>query len=275
MKKINFVVAEVIMIGLGVFAFGTCLKASGNPVMKVTGKQLVRVNINIDKDWKFHKGEQPGAELPEFDDSGWNKIDVPHDWRIHEDRDEDNDRYNGFLPNGIGWYRKQLDIEPGYRGFRIYVEFDGVFRNYTVWVNGKKGGSHISGYTGFVLDVTDLVDFSSGRNVMAVLVDNLTPTAGSWSFPGGSWGAGEEGWWYEGYGIYRHVKLIVVNPVHISAWGTFVYTEKVFEKSAGVKVKTSIRNDTDNPKDLVLNTILFSPKGKQVGTIMSSKCSVD
>lgn len=275
MIKINLV-AVVIMIGLGAFTFSTCLRsAAENPIVKVTGKPVVRMNINIDKGWKFHKGKLTGAELLGFDDSGWNKVDVPHDWRIHEERNKDNSPYNGFLPNGIGWYRKVLDIKPEYRGSRINVEFDGVFRNCTVWLNGKKAGSHLSGYTGFVLDITDLVDFSSSRNVMAVLVDNLTPAAGR-GHTGSEvwWSAGSEGWWYEGFGIYRHVKLIVTNPIHISTWGTFVYTDNVSEKSAVVKVKTSITNDTDNPKDLVLNTIIFSPNGKRVAT-MSGKCRVD
>lgn len=266
MRKINLV-ALVIMISLDVFTFSTCLNGAVNPIVEENGKPVVRMNININKDWKFQEGELTGAELPEFDDTGWNKVDVPHDWRIHEERNKDNMPNNGFLPNGIGWYRKVLDIKTEYSGSRIYVEFDGVFRNCTVWVNGKKAGSHLSGYTGFVLDITNLVDIHSSRNVLAVLVDNLTPTPGSESI-------GSEGWWYEGYGIYRHVKLIVTNPIHISTWGTFVYTESVSEKSAVVKVKTSITNNTDNPMDLVMNTNVFNPNGKQVA-IMSGNCRVN
>lgn len=255
------------MIGLGVFVLAPCLCAAENSLVKNTVKPIIRMNINIDKGWKFQKGNQPGAEVPLFDDSGWDRVDIPHDWRIYEERNKANRPNNGFLPTGIGWYRKVLDIRPEYLGSKIYVEFDGVFRNCTVWLNGKKAGSHLSGYTGFVFDITNLVDFSSGRNVMAVLVDNLTSTDGAGS-------AGAEGWWYEGYGIYRHVKLIVTNPIHVSIWGTFVYTENVSDKSASVKVRTSITNDTDNSKDLVLNTIIFNPSGIQVA-IMSGKCKVD
>jgi len=254
-------VAMIIMTGLGVFEFSACLNAAGKP-------PVVRMEINIDKGWKFSKGNFTGAELPGFDDSGWKTIDVPHDWRINEEFNENNPRYNGYLPTGMGWYHKELDIQPDYSKGRIYMEFEGVFRNCTVWINGKKAGSHLAGYTGFVLDITGLVDYNSGKNIMAVFVDNVNSGTGNQDE------GGNEGWWYEGYGIYRHVKLIVTNPVHISTWGTFVYTENVSEKSAVVKVKTSIRNDTGNPTDLVLSTTLFSPEGKKVAT-MSRKCSVD
>ena len=215
-----------------------------------------RVNINIDKDWKFNKGSLTGAESLGFDDAGWNKVDVPHDWRISEEYNENNPRNNGYLPRGVGWYRKELDIKPNYSKCRIYLEFEGVFRNSTIWVNGNKAGSHLAGYTGFVLDITDLVDFNSGKNVMAVFVDNINRD------PGTQGGGGSEGWWYEGYGIYRHVKLIITNPVHVSTWGTFVSTEHVSKNDALVKVKTSITNDNDKYQEAVLKTSIYNPSGK-------------
>lgn len=221
-----------------------------------------RSNINIDKSWRFIKEGVVGAQLLDFDDSEWGNVDIPHDWRINEEYNENNPRYNGYLPRGIGWYRKELNIKPDYSKCRIYVEFEGVFRNSTIWVNGNKVGSHLSGYTGFVLDITDFVDFNSGKNVMTVFVDNINRNPATQDGGGGS-----EGWWYEGYGIYRHVNLIITNPIHISTWGTFLYTENVSEKLATVKIKTSITNDTDKYEEAVLKTSIYSPSGKKVAVL--------
>jgi len=264
--KISLIILAI-LTGLG-----NIPEARGGPHLSV---KPVRIDTNIDKDWKFRlltPGDSPtwwmtGAEMPAYDDSEWKSVDIPHDWRISQEYNENNPPNNGFLPRGIAWYRKILKISPDYSGSKISIEFDGVFRNCTVWVNGKKAGSHLSGYTGFVLDITDLVDFNSAGNLLAVLVDDLHSDRGT-----GNRG-GSEGWWYEGFGIYRHVKLVVTAPVYVSTWGTFVHTENVTEKSALVKVKTTISNETDKVQNIVVNTIFFSPKGKQIA-LLSGKLSI-
>jgi beta-galactosidase len=209
--------------------------------------------------------------MPDFNDANWKTINVPHDWRIHDKYNINNRRLSAYLPKGIGWYRKQLNIKPKYKGKRIYISFDGVFRNSTIWVNGKKAGSHLSGYTGFVLDITDLVNFRSNKNVLAVLVDNVDRNKYADSLSPGEHRPGHEGWWYEGYGIYRHVNLIITNPVHVSTWGTFVYTKNDSHKSADVIIKTNITNNTDKAYDLVIKTSLFDPDGKRVRVASSKK----
>jgi beta-galactosidase len=114
-----------------------------------------------------------GAENLTYNDSVWTIVNIPHDWRIHDQYNKNNIDKNGYLPRGIGWYRKRLDINSDDSISDIYLDFQGVFRNCTVWINGKKAGSHLSGYTGFVLNITNLIDFHSDNNVMAVLVDDL------------------------------------------------------------------------------------------------------
>jgi beta-galactosidase len=237
----------------------------------------VREVINIDKQWKFHEGELSGAYLPEFQDANWAKVDVPHDWRIHDKYGKENEKRAGNLPTGIGWYRKIIDIKPAYQGKKIYVSFDGVFDNYTVWVNGKKAGYHYSGYTGCVLDITDLVNFHSSKNILAVLVDDKDSSdfAKSYHIKGGSeFGPGKEGWWYEGYGIYRHVNLIVTNPVHVATWGTFVYTDNDSYQSANVNMRVNIANETNHACNFTVKNLLLDPAGKQAG-IVSDKYAIE
>jgi len=237
-------------------------------------KNEARKVINIDKNWKFHEGRLSNAQVTGFNDTGWKMVNVPHDWRIHDRYDKNNRRESGYLPKGIGWYRKCLDIKPEYEGKRIYVSFDGVFRNCTVWVNGQEAGWHLSGYTGFVLDITKLINFHSIKNVMAVQVDNVDSNKYVKPHRQSEYGPGQEGWWYEGYGIYRHVNLIVTNQVHVSTWGTFVYTENTSEKSAVVKMKTSVTNNTNHSQNIVVNTFVFDPDGRQVN-VVSKKCKLE
>ncbi|MGH2643573.1 MAG: glycoside hydrolase family 2 TIM barrel-domain containing protein, partial [Chitinophagaceae bacterium] len=234
----------------------------------------IRKIINIDKGWKFHEGRLSNAQAIGFNDANWETVNVPHDWRIHEPYNKNNRQLSGYLPKGIGWYRKVLDIRPQYKGSRIFISFDGVFRNYTVWVNGKEAGWHLSGYTGCVLDITKLVNFNSGKNILTVLVDNVDSNKLVKPHPQSEYGPGHEGWWYEGYGIYRHVNLIITNSIHVSTWGTFVYTKHDSHKSAEVNMKVNISNQTDQSHHLVVKNIVFAPDGKRV-TSVSDKYNIE
>lgn len=233
----------------------------------------VRQVINIDKHWKFREGKLSDAYLPAFQDADWENVDVPHDWRIHDKYSKDNERRGAYLPTGTGWYRKILDIKPAYKGKRIYISFDGVFDNYTVWVNGKKAGYHYSGYTGCVLDITGLIDFHSSKNLLAVLVDDKDSSGfvKSYKIKGGSeFAPGKEGWWYEGYGIYRHIDLIITNPVHVATWGAFVYTNNDSHESANVNIDADIVNQTSHLCDLTVQHVLLDPAGKRAGAVLGT-----
>lgn len=230
----------------------------------------VREVVNIDKHWKFHEGRLNDAYLPTLRDADWQNVDIPHDWRIHDKYNKNNERRSGYLPQAIGWYRKILNIKPAYKGKRIYVSFDGVFDNYTVWINGKRAGYHYSGYTGCVFDITNLIDFHSSKNLLAVLVDDEDSSSfvKTYRIAGTSeFGPGKEGWWYEGYGIYRHVNLIITSPVHIATWGTFVYTNNDSYKSADVNMDVNIVNQTAHDCGLAVTNVLFDPAGKQIDSV--------
>lgn len=183
-------------------------------------------------------GEGRGAADPKFDDSKWKTVEIPHDWAIElpfvksDDREiaEHGFRRIGpeFPENSIGWYRRTFEIPESDLGKRIQIEFDGVFRDSVVWVNGHRMGRHDSGYTSFHYDITNYLNYG-GKNVVTVRVD-----AGLY-----------EGWWYEGAGIYRHVWLTKLSPLHIGHWGTQIVTKQHGDDATAV-VSTTVVNDSDS-----------------------------
>lgn len=167
----------------------------------------------------------------------WVEVSVPHDWNAGEpyavpeeweDRTEAIER--GYRKGGVGYYRKKFSLSEEDAGKRIVIEFDGVMRDCTVWVNGCYMGSHLSGYSGFALELSEYLFYGEeGENVILVKVDTTL----------------REGWWAEGAGIYRPVRLIALEPVHIARHGVFVYTEKVTGESARVRAAVRVKNDRD------------------------------
>src|SRR5699024_2216375 len=152
--------------------------------------------------------------------------------------------------------RKKLGDLSKYRGKRVYLSFDGVFRNYTVYINGKKVDWHLSGYTGDVIDISAFLDFDSEDNEIAVFVDNVDDVKAVKPHPQSEYGPGHEGWWYEGYGIYRPVNLMVTNPVHVAPWGTFVFTKNVSHEKAEVYFRTKVENQSEQQQKIELKTTL-------------------
>ena len=204
---------------------------------------------DIEKDFGYSRGEAfakagsgPGALSAKFDDSGWRQIDLPHDWVVElpfVNGRISNLESHGYKPVGrafpettIGWYRKKIDIPASDDGRRIGLEFDGIFRDSEVWLNGHRVCSNLSGYIGFRCDVTDYLNYG-GSNQLVVRVD----------------ASQSEGWFYEGAGIYRHVWLTKTSPVHIAPDGVFVTTQ-VVNGTAHITVRTAIRNDSGTGVDV-------------------------
>ena len=187
--------------------------------------------IDFDADWRFFKGEAPGAEKPEFDDSKWRQLRLPHDWAIEGPFDQQLNPHTGALPSfGTGWYRKSFTVPESGKGRYFSVEFDGAMANSTVWLNGHEIGGRPFGYIGFSCDLTPYLKFG-GDNVIAV---RLTPEDRSSR-------------WYPGAGIYRNVWIDVTGPVHVARWGTQVTTPEVNEGEGAVAVKTEVRNRSNAP----------------------------
>lgn len=188
----------------------------------------------------------------------WENVAVPHDWRIREDYivPEDNVAgiagmnvgMGGYLPEGVAYYRKKFHIPIERLGDRVVIEFEGVMRDATIWVNGSYIGSHYSGYTGFEFDITEYVSYGDEDNIILVKTDATTT----------------EGWWAEGAGIYRNVWLKYLNPIHVKRHGTFIYTEDVDQHSAKVISKVEVNNESNESSDIVVRQSIISGEGKEL-----------
>lgn len=186
----------------------------------------VRSRENFDSGWKFFKGDAPGAQQQAFADAQWRSLDLPHDWSIEGPFGE-KERAQGSLPTGIGWYRKRLIVPETHKGKLTSVEFDGVYENSEVWINGVSLGRRPYGYINFEYDLTPHLRYGPAGNVIAVKVDNSRQRNCRW---------------YSGSGIYRHVWLVTTDQLHVAYLGTFVTTPRVSEHSAVVQIKTTVRN---------------------------------
>ncbi len=211
-----------------------------------------RVRESFDFNWKFCRGDFPSAHLPDFSDAGWQAVSLPHDWSIEGpfDANAASRDCGAYLPTGIGWYRKRFRVLKSYTDKKLTVEFDGVYQNSEVWVNGKWLGKRPYGFVPFYYDITPDIDVAR-ENVIAVRVDNSHQTNCRW---------------YSGSGIYRHSWLLATNDVHIAPWGTFISTPQVSNDSASVHVSTKIQNEGSTTARCTLITSLFEQDGRLVQT---------
>ena len=213
-----------------------------------------RQRLSMDLNWAFTRGDPTGAQDPAFDDSGWRVLDVPHDWSIEGPFAETNSTTGsgGFLPAGIGWYRKHFATPAAFRDKRVSAQFDGVFMNADVYLNGHQVGHHAYGYTSFNCDLTPFLAAAGNDNVLAVRVaNNVQPNSR----------------WYTGSGIYRHVWADVTGPVHVANWGTYITTPKASTNAAVVVIKTLVQNDTGSATRVRIRQDLIDPSGNIIGSI--------
>lgn len=212
-------------------------------LMAISLSMQARQRDNFDKGWLFILGDSAQMATSAYNDSHWRKLSLPHDWAIEGDFYAGNPSGagGGALPGGIGWYRKHFlldcEAEPG---GRYFIEFDGVYMNSTVYVNGQEVGHRPYGYSSFEYDITKYL--KRGDNVIAVKVDNSDQPNSRW---------------YSGCGIYRHVWLTKTNAVHVKHWGVHVQTDA---KTGQIKVETDVEGN--NYK--VRNTV-YDASGKEVG----------
>lgn len=250
----------------------------------------------LDRGWRFHRGHaadmerdfgfgryqrtfaKPGAEtstatLPGFDDSGWQAVQVPHDWAVDlpygppdavPEGQEDFSAAHGFKAigrrfpqNSVGWYRRKLDIRPEDRNRAVWIEFDGVFRDSIVFVNGYAAGGSESGYAPFRVEIGDFLDYDGGPNQLAIRVD---ATLG-------------EGWFYEGAGVYRNVALVSAASCHVPQWGICVRSE-VRGADASVAIIATVANGGDAPASPGVRHRILAPDGEVVAESVERKLSL-
>ena len=204
--------------------------------------------VTLQTGWRFARGERADAHLPAFDDDGWEQVQVPHDWAIGGPFIRDGDGNTGKLPwRGQGWYRRELEVPSAWAGKRVYLVFDGVMAFPRVWVNGELAGAWDYGYTSFYLDVTDHLA-PGDANVLVVHADTRD----------------HDSRWYPGAGIYRKVRMVAVDPVHVDVWGTYVTTPIVQPHYAQVRIRTAVRNAADTDQAVTVEQVVLSPEGREV-----------
>jgi len=232
----------------------------------VFNSTLLWAQTQFNLDWKFQKGDTPKAQMKSYDDSGWRTIDLPHDWSIEDLAPEGNvsngvisgpfdsrvqgGKYSGFTVGGIGWYRKHFKLAKTDCNKTIYVNFDGIYMNSTIWVNGEKVCQQPYGYSAFWVDITDFVHFGDEENVIAVQVKNTKVSSR----------------WYAGSGIYRNVTLRTAESIHAEPWGIFVHTVKANAKKAEISVEANIKNLAGENSEVNVNFEVFDSNQKCVAS---------
>src|ERR1017187_546331 len=232
--------------------------------------QSPREHLSLDANWKFHLGDDwpnasdlshlgtsTGPITERFNDSAWRPVNLPHDWGIELPFDRNGDKDHGYRPlgrnfpaNSIGWYHRAFELPREDSGKRIWLTFDGAFRDTTVWVNGWCVRHHEGGYYPFREDITDVVHIG-GKNTVAVRVDATKV----------------EGWFYEGAGIYRNVWLDKTAPVSIAPDGIFVqskFENNIPQGSPEIAVEVRLLNTLTNPAEATVNCEIISPEGKSL-----------
>ncbi|TWI94807.1 beta-galactosidase [Mucilaginibacter frigoritolerans] len=223
--------------------------------------------LSFDKGWSFHLGDVPfpvitghgmsyanakagrawGAAAPEFDDSDWRVLNLPHDWAVDQPFDSTANLSQGYKQRGIGWYRRSFKIDNADHGKYLELQFDGISTFCTIWVNGTLVHRNWCGYTSSYIDITPFAKYGEEINTIAVRVDAIA----------------QEGWWYEGAGMYRHAWLVKRSPVHIVTDG--VYAQPVKSNGLwGVPVEVTIENSGKKESSIEVESTLIDPKGKEI-----------
>lgn len=207
--------------------------------------------VKFTREWRFYLGDTVGAYELTFDDTHWRVLNLPHDWSIEG---EFSDKHpatpgGGALPGGVGWYRKTFTISEKDKDFLFFIDFDGVYRNAEVWINGHYLGKRPYGYASFRYELTPYLYFGTKKNVIAVRVDNSQQPNSRW---------------YSGSGIYRHVWLVKAAKLHIDHWGIYVTTPEVSSAAATIAVQAEIKNVTGQKQVFELRHLLMDNGGKIV-----------
>ena len=215
----------------------------------------------FDYDWKFYLGDNDTADKINFDDTNWRTLDLPHDWSIEGDFSLKNPAGNdgAYLPTGIGWYRKSFKVPKESKNKVVIINFEGVYMNSEVFINGKSLGIYPYGYSSFSYELTPYLNYEK-ENIIAVRVDNSKQ---------------KNSRWYSGSGIYRHVWLESKGKVHFATDGIAITTPSIKNTSATVEVIATIKNDSDQPKNIQLKTIISDSQNNKEIKQVSVNVQID
>jgi beta-galactosidase len=250
-KRPTFIVFSLALT----FIMTSCSNNQGDHKPLALNTDGPRSTILFNTAWKFFPGDINGAENAKFNDDSWRSLDLPHDWSIEDipgtdsplDSTATGGISTGYFKGGTGWYRKEFQVPKALKNKRLCVQFDGVYMDADIWINGRHLGNHPYGYTSFWYDITDKTLFGK-KNLIAVRVRN----------------EGKNSRWYTGSGIYRHVWLKVTEPVHFAQWGTVITTPEIIEDRAKVVVSSEILNESTQKSELEVITAICNEKGEEV-----------
>ena len=247
------------------------LSLSLNPVFAGGEPQKAadtRERLSLDRGWRFHLGDIPfpvvtgheasyanakagkawGAAAPDYDDSDWRELDLPHDWAVEGPFDENANLSQGYRQRGIGWYRRQFKLDPADRGRHLELQFDGIATHCEVWLNGTVVARNWCGYTSFYVDLTPFAQFGDSLNTLAIRVD----------------ADAMEGWWYEGAGMYRHTWLVKRDPVHLVTDGVYANPVRGADGAWTVPVEATLNNSGADRADVEVAVSVSDPDGREV-----------
>lgn len=220
---------------------------AGDPVTtEVSANTLLSRETDFNEGWKFYLGTSSTAQNPGFDDSGWKSVNLPHDFSISQSYITSGEAESGFLPGGTGWYRKTFTVPASYEGKSFVLNFDGVYSDAYVYVNGTFVGENHYGYTAFAFDITDYITCDGSKeNVIAVKAVNNIPSSR----------------WYSGSGMYRDVTLIVTDEVHVDLNGTYVTTPDIASGAGTVNVAVDVVNDSEASVEVKVRNTVYTKAG--------------
>ncbi|RXG32187.1 sugar-binding domain-containing protein [Leeuwenhoekiella marinoflava] len=220
-----------------------------------------RIVEDFNFEWQFHLGDTANAQNIGFNTQSWRSLNLPHDWSIEGSFSEEHPTKpeGGALPAGIGWYRKTFSLPKEWKDKSVAIEFDGVYRNSEVWINGEYLGKRPNGYISFAYELTKHLNYGTETNIIAVRVDNS---------------AQPNSRWYTGSGIYRNVRLVATEKLHVAHWGTFVKTPQVSKEQAEVELAVKLQNDSEAEKVYRVISRILNSEQQEVATITSEERSI-
>jgi beta-galactosidase len=251
----------------GAFTGAGGLSGGGGSGAGVGSANRVRTLMPFDTAWLFHYGDATGASASAFADGGWRTLNVPHDWSVEGPNPPANPfsasaattGRGGYLPSGISWYRKHFTLPQALSGRQVFIEFDGVMANSDVYVNGVHLGRHPYGYVSFRYDMTSNVQFGTADNVIAVKTDTTLQPAERY---------------FTGAGIYRHVRIIATNPVHVGQYATYVTTPNPTTAAATAHVTTTVVNSGTASQSVSVQGIVSDPNGTPLAPVATASQSI-
>ena len=213
-----------------------------------------RVKEKFDFDWRFTLSDNPSYAAPAHNDASWQDVQLPHDWNIKQEFDRKWGGAAAYLPETTGWYRKTFKVPASYKGKNISIQFGGIFHQSDVYINGKHLGFRPYGYSSIEYDLTPYLNFG-GENTISVRANTV----------------GGRPRWYAGAGIYRHVWLNIVNPVHVATYGTYITTPIVNSSEADIMIVTTVANNANKEQTVTVSQRIIDSNGKQVAKSKNEK----